>query len=683
MAILEELLVRLGVDLSGTEGEIDSSADRIDQALDEIEDSARSLGNSVADAADDTAAALDDVAASADGVAGEAEQAAAGVEGALTGIAAGAAGAAVGALFMEGLNTALDMTTATSTLQAGFGLTQEEAARAGDIAGEVFAAGFSDSISGAADAVGNVIGAVGNMGDFTDAELKQMTQSAIVLGDVFGMDIPEAANAAGALIKQGLVQDGQEAFDVLTKAAQTLPASMAADIPAVVTEYGTHFKRIGLDAQTAFGLMSQFVQAGGRDIDQAADVLHEFARITSEETDRAAEGFRALGLDADKMLSDIGKGGKPAADALNLTLEALRGVKDPAQQAQLGVALFGDMAGEAAGALLAMNPATAAAASGMDQAAGAASRVTQGMAASPAQQFDAIMRTLSITLGEFLAPILSAVAGFLAQHSGLIQVLVPIILALAVGLGIAAVAQWAMNSAMLAWPGTWIIAAVLAVIAIIVLLWNQSERFRDIVLGVWRAVRSGIETAVLAVILAVGWLSKLPGRVAGWFGQMKDWAIRKALELVSWLRGLPGRVSAAVRGLFNGIPAAFRGAINSVIGSWNRLSFTIGGGSIMGVDIPSVTLSTPNIPYLAEGAIATGPTLAMVGEGREDEAILPLSRLDQMLSNNAAAPSVRKVQPQRMDIRFVNGSGDAFMDWLQSRIRIDFGGDVTNLNTTR
>jgi hypothetical protein len=51
----------------------------------------------------------------------------------------------------------------------------------------------------------------------------------------------------------------------------------------------------------------------------------------------------------------------------------------------------------------------------------------------------------------------------------------------------------------------------------------------------------------------------------------------------------------------------------------------------MGVDIPSITLGTPNIPYLATGGVTTGPTMAMIGEGRENEAVLPLSKLDGML----------------------------------------------------
>ena len=37
----------------------------------------------------------------------------------------------------------------------------------------------------------------------------------------------------------------------------------------------------------------------------------------------------------------------------------------------------------------------------------------------------------------------------------------------------------------------------------------------------------------------------------------------------------------------------------------------------------------PNIPMLAEGGIVTGPTLAMIGEGAQSEAVIPLDRLHE------------------------------------------------------
>ncbi|MBD0838779.1 phage tail tape measure protein [Streptomyces sp. TRM68416] len=630
MAVLDELLVRLGVDMSEAEGEIDRGA--------------------------------------------------AGIENRLTGLSAagGIAAVGLGAAFVAGLQSAMDISSVETQLQDQLGLTADEAARAGQMAGDVFAQGWGQSLGEVGDAVGAVTSSFGELGDFADAELQEMSKSALRLADRLQVDVGESAKAAGQLVKQGLADDATEAFDVMTVAAREFPEAMRGDIPAVVAEYGKHFKQIGLDAQTSFGLMSQFVAAGGRDIDQAGDVLHEFARITTEESDRAAEAFKALKLDAGDMLADIHKGGKPAADALGLTLKALRGVKDPAKQAELGVALFGDMAGEATSALLAMDPATALAGTGLDNVTGAAAEANAALENSPAQQFDSIMRTVSMTLGEMLLPVLSFVSELLKEHPGLLQILIPVVLALAAALAVAAIAQWAMNSALLANPITIVVLLIVALIVWIVALWQKSETFREIVLGVWAAVRAGIEGAVNGILAAVGWMAALPGRIGGWFGQAKDWAIAKALELVAWLRGLPGRVSQAVSGMFSAIPSGFRSALNSVIGAWNGLSFTIGGGSFMGVDVPSFTLHTPDIPFLAEGGIVTRPTLAMIGEGGEDEAVMPLSALDRLLSTRSAVPAAAMAGPAVMTVRL--DGHDPFLDWLKERIRIDFDGDVTNLN---
>jgi hypothetical protein len=46
------------------------------------------------------------------------------------------------------------------------------------------------------------------------------------------------------------------------------------------------------------------------------------------------------------------------------------------------------------------------------------------------------------------------------------------------------------------------------------------------------------------------------------------------------------------------------------------------------------------IPMLAEGGIATGPTLAMIGEGRGPEAVIPLDKLEGMLSGGFGGQNV-------------------------------------------
>lgn len=72
--------------------------------------------------------------------------------------------------------------------------------------------------------------------------------------------------------------------------------------------------------------------------------------------------------------------------------------------------------------------------------------------------------------------------------------------------------------------------------------------------------------------------------------------------------------------------------VNAAISGLNKIQIDIPdwvpglGGDTWGMNIPK-------IPELAQGGIATRSTLANIGEGREPEAVMPLSKLDRMLSN--------------------------------------------------
>ena len=76
------------------------------------------------------------------------------------------------------------------------------------------------------------------------------------------------------------------------------------------------------------------------------------------------------------------------------------------------------------------------------------------------------------------------------------------------------------------------------------------------------------------------------------------------------------------------------GAINSVVRAINSISVDIPswvpfvGGKHIGFNLSEI--STWSIPYLASGAVVQSPTLAMVGEGHYDEAVIPLGNSPQM-----------------------------------------------------
>ncbi|MGW1035001.1 phage tail tape measure protein [Streptomyces antibioticus] len=626
MTVLEELLVRLGVDMSEAESEVQAGADGITGRL--------------------------------DGLA----------------VAGGVAAAGLGAAFAMGLEGAMDISGATTQLQNQLDLTDEEAARAGEVAGAVFSKGFGGSMEDVTEAVGAVASSMEEFGSISDAEMQQLTKEAMALSKTFQFDVGEAAVGAGNLIKAGLAKDGTEAMDLMAAAAQQMPKVMAEELPAVTKEYSEFFSQLGFTGPQMFGLLTEAAKNPTFEIDKLGDAIKEFS-LRLADTDAAKEPLKELGLDVGHIqkLVNTGKGTK-AFDEVN---NALLQVTDQTKRTMLQAALFGGPGEDMGNTLQAVAEAGGAAGAGMGDFAGTAGEVAAAMEASPAQQFDAVMRTVSMTLGEALLPALQFVSGLLSEHPGLVQAAVPIVLALAAGLALAAAAQWALNSALLANPYTWIVVALVAIVVAIVALWQKNEAFRDFVTKAWSMILGAI-SAVWNWVKA-NWPLVL-GMLTGPVGLAVGAIINYWDQIMGFFRSLPGKISSAARGMWDAVPREFRSAINSVIGGWNRLSFRIGGGSVMGIDIPSLTINTPDIPFLADGGVTTGPTLAMIGEGREQEAVLPLSRLEQLINQGGSAASTRRVQP--LEVRTVlvlEGAEDAFVNFLQEITRDKGGGSITKL----
>lgn len=109
---------------------------------------------------------------------------------------------------------------------------------------------------------------------------------------------------------------------------------------------------------------------------------------------------------------------------------------------------------------------------------------------------------------------------------------------------------------------------------------------------------------------------------------------------------------APINGIISGL--------NWVIDQVNKLSFDIPdwvpvvGGSHFGFNIPHIPQFS--VPALAEGGIATSPTLAEIGEGGEPEAVMPLSKLAAMLDE-----WIRKPKPSGGGGGMEDGDGETIV----------------------
>ncbi|WP_240812568.1 phage tail tape measure protein [Streptomyces sp. DASNCL29] len=103
-------------------------------------------------------------------------------------------------------------------------------------------------------------------------------------------------------------------------------------------------------------------------------------------------------------------------------------------------------------------------------------------------------------------------------------------------------AQWLVAMG----PIGWIILTVTALVALIIAKWDT---VKAATLAAWTAIKGWISTAVDGILAAVNWLAQIPGKIAGWFGRAKDWAIARWNALVNWLKGFPGKVIGAIASL--------------------------------------------------------------------------------------------------------------------------------------
>ncbi|MCI3272151.1 phage tail tape measure protein [Streptomyces cylindrosporus] len=496
---------------------------------------------------------------------------------AATGIAAGVAGA-----LGVGVAASMDMSAANAKLAAQLGIGPAEAAKLSKVSADVYANNWGESTEQVNEAIKGVYQ---NIGDVSKVKggLEGVTSKALALASTFDQEVGPTTAAVGQMLKTGLAKNADEAFDILTRGFQT-GANKADDLLDTVNEYGTQWRKFGLDGQTAMGLLSQGLKAGARDADVVADAIKEFSIRAIDGSTTTAQGFQAIGLDAQTMAERIGKGGKGATQALDETLDRLRGIKDPVKQAQVATQLFGTQAEDLGAALYSLDPSSAVDALG--KVGGAADKMSKTVSDSPSAALETFKRQATVKLAEVGGTFVS----FAMDNKGAFEPLIGILGGVAAAVLAVSVAQkiyatytaiasaaqtiwnaeiWASTAALLANPMTWIVLAIIALVAAIVLIATKTTWFQTIWSAVWGAIQTAFDATVKGISIALGWFAGLPKMFAGWFGEAKDFAIRKLTELVMWQFTLPAKIWNALSGLgtmlYNLASGAFQSMKNAAI----------------------------------------------------------------------------------------------------------------------
>jgi phage-related minor tail protein len=474
-----------------------------------------------------------------------------------------AAGAVAGAVLVAATVSAVEKEKISDRLSAQLGLSGKGAAKAGKVAGNLYSKAVVGSFEEGAAAVRAVMGSGLIPAGSTNRAIESITTKVSDLATTFDQDLTGTANAAAQMIRTGLAKNGAEALDLLTKGFQS-NANKADDLVDTLNEYGTQFRKAGLSGADAIGLLNQAIKAGARDADVAADAIKEFSIRAVDGSETSADGFKALGLNADDMASKFAKGGKAANGVLDLTLDKLRGIKDPVKQGQAAVALFGTQAEDLGQALFAMDPSSAA--QELGKVGGAAKKVGDTIRGNTATELEILKRQFTGILGgvvqsvvlpglmglvrgvQWLTRALAAGGRWVQQYGAWFLPLIIAVGGLTIALNANAIAtafvtavfsayraailigtavtngfagaQALLNSVMALNPITLIVIALVALGAALVVAYNKSETFRAIVTAAWNGIKTAalvVWNTVLKPALAGIWTAmQAVGRVAMW-----------------------------------------------------------------------------------------------------------------------------------------------------------------------
>lgn len=284
---------------------------------------------------------------------------------------------------------------------------------------------------------------------------------------------------------------------------------------------------------------------------------------------------------------------------------------------------------------------------------------TSDSLANQQRTLTAEMDNASAAIGEGFLPVLQkvvplfqAMATWAKENSDTLSVLVGVIAGVAAAIvavnmamkvyqtiaTIVTAVQWAMNSAFLANPITWVVLAVIALVAAFVLLWRNNEGFRDFFISMWAKIKAAVGGFVSwvkgawAVVVALFQYTPV-GALITHFETLK----RIALQVVDAIKGAFTSLWNYLKGIFDKIS----GAIGKVGGWLGKIpGLNLAGG--MSYAVPSAaTFAAGPSPYAVGGGVVVNVSGAIDPErtARQIRSILDRSDIRQGRSVRMRAPA--------------------------------------------
>ena len=488
-------------------------------------------------------------------------------------------------------------------VNAYFGETGQAAEESANVIKSVYSDGVGESMDSVADAVLMV---KKNLGDLSETDLTNLTQQAITLDELYGIDMNETLRGVNSLMQQyGLT--AQEAMDYIVVGTQN-GLDKTNELGDNLSEYAGKFSQAGYSASEYFQLLDNGLKNGAYNLDKVNDAINE---VTTRLVDGTiGESIGSFSTKTQELFTSWQNGGATQKQVIDSIVADIGNCTNQQEALNLVALAFGTMAED--GNLKFITSLTSVG-STYDSVKGSA----QGMfdaTTTPMQQMESNTRKLQqalVPLGEKLAELANAIlpplvsvittiGGWFERLPGPIQnfviilgallaaftALTPVIAAISVAMG-------ALNVSML--PIIAVIAAVAAAIAgIIAIIQNWGaitqwfgELWNTICTGigamvdslkawfsnlwthlqsVWEGICNVVQTAVMllgSIIQGAIDIITLPFQMI--------WENCKGIVSSVW-EGIKSVVSSAIHAVSSTISSVM-GAIKNVISTvWNAIS---------------------------------------------------------------------------------------------------------------
>lgn len=463
-----------------------------------------------------------------------------------------------------------DFEDSVARVKGALGETDDQARQTAQVIKDVYEAGLGESMDRVAEAVVRI---KRNLGEMDDGTLNSITQQAIILEDTFDVDMNETLRGVKGLMKNfGLT--AQEAMDYIVAGTQE-GLDWTDELGDNISEYSGKFSQAGYSASEYFQLLKNGSDSGAYNLDKVNDAINE---VTTRLADGTIEGaLGSFSSETQKTFKAWQDGKATQKDVIDSIVSDITKCDDQQKALTMSATAFGTM-GEDAN--LTFAKALNSVGTTFDDVKGKGEAFSDETT-TPMQELESKVRKVKDQL-QPLGDLFYDVAGVaLDNFTPLSAVILTVATALATYKGIVlltegvtkglALAQKLLNGEMTFNPIGLIVAAIAALVAGFIYLWNTSDGFRSFWINLWNSITSTCGPVIDTIV--------------SFFTETIPQAFDSFIEI------LTGFISSAIE-FFNQLPYNIGYAIGSII------------GFIVSLGIKFVEFVTVDVPNFVTGFIS-------------------------------------------------------------------------------